>query len=58
MKHKISDDTEQGWLDHFNEYYGFELKVGESINDVIANLTDEFNHMVANGPAITLTEEK
>lgn len=57
MKTIISEETEQGWLDSFNSAYNLELKIGDVIDVEVDSLADEFNHMIANGPAILTTEE-
>ena len=57
MKTIISEETEQGWLDSFNSEYNLELKIGDVIDTEIDALADEFNHMIAEGPAILTTEE-
>jgi hypothetical protein len=58
MKTIISEETEQGWLDSFNSSYNLELKIGDVIDVEVDDLADEFNHMIANGPAILTTKEK
>ena len=57
MKAIISKETEQGWLDSFNNSYNLELKIGDVIDSEMAALADEFNHMIAEGPAILTTVE-
>ena len=57
MKTIISEETEQGWLDSFNSTYNLELKIGDVIDTEMDALADEFNHMIAEGPAILTTVE-
>lgn len=54
-----TDNQEQGWLDHFNERYGYDFKMNEQVEVTTEFKGDisDFNHYVAGGYAIRLVKE-
>ncbi len=60
-KYRIdSDEHEQGWLDSFCSYNDIDpsYKCGEVVetDEDLIDLAIQFNHFVANGPAIEVEE--
>lgn len=61
MKKILADNNDDNWIKAFNKYTGSsipDVKIGEIVTDnhPALHYVDEFNHTVAEGPAINYSD--